>query len=317
MKHIQRFLGLAGYYRKFIKNFAHIAAPLYALLKKDCQWKWTSECVEAFETLKNALMSDPVLRMPNFGQKFQIYCDASGLAVGGVLSQTENGQEYVVAYTSKLLKGAEIHYSVSEKEMLAVLFSIKTFRCYIYGTEFEIITDHTALQFLLNVKDLNGRLARWSMYLQCYTFIIIHRAVKKHLNADAISRAIANCVDEIDLIATMEAIGVFDDTSLKNVDPWENDRLLYFLENLKHISGTSKKQMKVIARLAKRFAIENRSYEDGSEEKIFYYFPDVNDKSIKKIYPKPELRKPLIQDAHNLGHFGHEKTASNLSKDYY
>jgi hypothetical protein len=317
LKQLQQFLGLAGYYRKFIRDFARIAAPLYALTKKDCNWKWNEDCVDAFSKLKLALMSDPILRMPNFGIQFHIYCDASGLAVGGVLCQTEYGAEYVIAYASKILKGAEIHYSTSEKEMLAVLYSIKTFRCYIFGTEFLIITDHAALQYLLNIKDLNGRLARWSMYLQSYFFKIIHRAGKKHANADALSRAMVNMVDEVELLTAKQMMGVFDDVTLKNVDPWENDQLLYFLENLKHMKGISKKQMKYIAKVAKHFVLEVKTNVDGTNEKILYYFHNVSNKQEKKIYPRPEIRKLLIEDAHHLGHLGIEKTASYLSQKYY
>jgi hypothetical protein len=140
---------LAGYYRKFVPNFAHIAHPLYQLTKSSVLWNWSLACQLAFETLKKLLISHPILRMPDFSKKFHISCDASGLAVGAILGQRdEDGKEYVICYISRLLKGAELHYSVSEKEMLAVIWAIKQFRCYVYGREFDIITDHSALQYL-------------------------------------------------------------------------------------------------------------------------------------------------------------------------
>jgi len=116
---VQQFLGLAGYYRKFVPNFAHIAHPLYQLTKSSVLWNWSLACQLAFDTLKKLLISHPILRMPDFSKKFHISCDASGLAVGAILGQRdEDGKEYVICYISRLLKGAELHYSVSEKEML-------------------------------------------------------------------------------------------------------------------------------------------------------------------------------------------------------
>ena len=107
IKQIQQFLGLAGYYRKFILHFAHIAQPLYNLTKKDVVWKWDSSCQEAFNNLKKLLTSEPILRMPDFTRPFYIYCDASGVAVGAVLCQKdENNIEYVIMYISGLLHGA-------------------------------------------------------------------------------------------------------------------------------------------------------------------------------------------------------------------
>jgi len=103
----------------------------------------------------------------------------------------------VIVCVSKILKGAELHYSVSEKEMLAVIWAIKQFGCYIYGTTFEIITDHSAIQYLLNVRELNERLARWAIYLQSYDFTITHRPRRLHGNADALSRML-NYVDQVE-----------------------------------------------------------------------------------------------------------------------
>ena len=123
--HIQQFIGLCGYYRKFIENFAKIEAPLYTLLKKDIKWNWSIDCDEAFNSLKQKLILYPVLRQPNFNLPFAIHTDASGWAIGAILTQTDNkNQEYIIAYASRLLKGAEIHYGITEKECLAVIWAI-------------------------------------------------------------------------------------------------------------------------------------------------------------------------------------------------
>ena len=126
-------------------------------------------------------MSYPVLRHPDVNRPFKLHTDASGYAVGAVLSQTdEENREYVVA--SKLLHKAELNYGISEKEVLSVVFGIRNFRVYLLGTKFEVITDHSALVWLMNLKDPNGRLARWAIYLQSYNFEIIHRKGTNHTN---------------------------------------------------------------------------------------------------------------------------------------
>ena len=114
MKQVQQFIGLAGYYRYFVEGFAKIAKPLYGLLVKDVDFLWTVECQAAFEKLKERLTSAPILRPPDLSKRFYLYTDASGYALGGTLCQKdEEGREYVVGFYSKLLKGAEINYTIT------------------------------------------------------------------------------------------------------------------------------------------------------------------------------------------------------------
>ena len=191
VKQVQQFLGLCGYYRKFVKDFAKIAAPLYELIKKKSVFNFDLACQVAFDKLKENLMKQPILRQPVPDRKFTLYTDASGFALGAILSQKdENGKEYVCGYISRLLKGAEVHYGITEKECLAVVWAIKYYRIYLYGTKFEVITDHVALKWLMNINDPTGRLARWAIYLQIYDFEIIHRKGKSHQNVDALSRPV-------------------------------------------------------------------------------------------------------------------------------
>ena len=167
VKEIQQFLGLCGYYRKFVKDFAKIAAPMINLVKRETKWSWDQEVKNSFEKLKEALISYPILQQPDFNREFILYTDASGLAVGAILSQKDDeGNEYVCHYASRTLKGPECHYGISEKECLAVLWAVKLFRVYLYGKRFSIITDHSALKWLMTIKDVSGKLARWSIFLQ-------------------------------------------------------------------------------------------------------------------------------------------------------
>ena len=145
MKNVRQFLGLAVYYRRFIKNFAQIAKPLTRLLQKNVIFEWDDKANETFEALKESLCNPPVLQFPDLRQPFNITTDASGYAVGGVLSQGEIGKDLRIAYTSRVLRGAELAYEVYEKEALAMIHSVKIFGSYIYGRKIHIITDHQPL----------------------------------------------------------------------------------------------------------------------------------------------------------------------------
>ena len=186
---VRSFLRLTTYYHRFVPSYATIAEPLYYLQKKNVHFSWTESCQKAFEQIKQLLISSPTLRFPNFEREFIVMCDASNVGVGSILSQIDDDKnEYVISYASRALSAEERNYSTTEKECLAVLFSIKTFRPYLHGTFFTIVTDHGSLTWLMNLRDANGRLARWSLQLQGYTFTIRHRPGREHANADALSR---------------------------------------------------------------------------------------------------------------------------------
>jgi len=189
VKDIQSFIGLAGYYRKFIENFSKIAKPLTRLTKKTKKFTWTAEQQSAFETLKEKLMTAPVLRYPDFTQKFIVITDASAYAIGAVLSQGKVGDDRPIAYASRVLSRAEQNYSTIEKELLAIVWAVKHFRPYIYGTKFMIVTDHKPLIWLFSVSnDPGSRLIRWRLKLEEYDYEIIHKAGRANANADALSR---------------------------------------------------------------------------------------------------------------------------------
>lgn len=189
VKELQVFLGMANYYHTLVQGYANIAQPLYQLLKQSSAWNWSASCQNAYQELLRALTTTPVLRIPQLDQPFTIHCDASGVAIGAVLSQLdEMGKEHPCMYLSRLLKGAEVHYGISELECLAIVWAISKLRHYIFGQRFTVVTDHSALTWLLNVKDPHGRLARWGLYLQTFDFKIIYRRGVDHGNVDALSR---------------------------------------------------------------------------------------------------------------------------------
>ena len=190
VKDVRSFLGLASYYRRFVKKFSEIATPLNRLLekKKEKGIEWNAECEEAFCTLKEKLLSAPVAAYPDFSKPFRLYTDASNTGLGAILAQVQEGKERMVCCASRSLNRSERNYSATKKECLAIVWGIKTFRSYLLPKHFEIFTDHYSLQWLRSMKSEDAMLSRWSASLEDYDFEIKHRPGKKQGHVDALSR---------------------------------------------------------------------------------------------------------------------------------
>ena len=188
--HVRSFLGLASYYRRFIRGFADIASPLHALTEKKAKksFEWTEECEGAFNKLKGSLISAPILGYPRPEGQFILDTDASNFALGGVLSQEQDGEERVIAYGSKALSKPERNYCVTRRELLAVVVFLKKYRHYLAGSMVKVRTDHGSLRWLKNFKNPEGQLARWMEVLSSFHLLIEYRAGKRHQNADGLSR---------------------------------------------------------------------------------------------------------------------------------
>lgn len=194
---VRSFLGMASWYRKFVPNFADITTPLTELLKKSRKWFWSEECQSAFNTLKERLVSAPILTCPNFQHPFTVQTDASAFGLGAVLSQDSPEGEKVICYLSRSLSKAERNYSTTERECLAVVWALDKLRPYIEGSHFTVITDHHSLIWLARLKDPSGRLCRWAVKLQQYDFTIVHRKGKDHAVPDCLSRTVTatDCIN--------------------------------------------------------------------------------------------------------------------------
>lgn len=303
VRQLRSFLGMAGWYRRFIKNFSSVVSPLTSLLKRKAKWIWSEDQETSFNALKSALTQAPILARPDFDKPFQLQTDASDTGLGAVLTQIQDGEERVIAFCSRALSPAERNYTVTEKECLAVLFGIERNRHYLEGYSFTVITDHASLKWLLNLKNPSGRLARWALRLQPFDYRVEYRKGNLNTVADALSRIAAITVAS----ASPDPGSSTDPTSSSGPsipsDEWYDQkfyRVQRFPENhprwmilngqlLYHRKNPLKGEL-----------------EDPSEE-------------WKVVLPL-HLRNRIMSDNHDLpqsGHLGIEKTVARVSRLYY
>lgn len=306
VKQIQQFLGLAGYYRRFIKNFSAIAKPLTQLLRKGVFFDMTAECLSAFEALRDALVAPPVLAHPDFARPFIVTTDASGFAVGAVLKQKDDeGKARPIAYFSQCLNKAEQNYSATERECLAVILAVKKFRPYLFGARFTIVTDHCSLCWLMTVRNPNGRLVRWSLQLQDLDFEIVYENGRKHLEADALSRAPVDPAPERatePLFACDEGAEVSVRDLQHRLDWLQPIRLCLLDPDGRHDRKTKRR--------ARKYLLENglvfrRTHDESSGGAL--------------VLP-PELRQHVLHSLHDhvtAGHLGIAKTYHKIKQRFY
>lgn len=282
-KDIKRFLGMCGWYRRFINNFAKIARPLSRLTSKKVKFEWTDEVNDSFNILKSALVSSPILKCPDFNECFYIHTDASSYAVGAVLIQPFNGVDHPIAYCSRTLNQPETNYSATERELLAVIYGLEQFRAYVEGRKCYIVTDHASLKWFQNLKNPTGRLNRWACRLSQFNFEIIHRKGKEHVIPDCLSRIHVSSLNS----ATIQ-------------DPW-------YLDLYKKVSEKPT--------LFPNFKIEN--------DKLFRYSKNKYRLTAQfdwKLVLPYEHRNEVLNKCHDdptAGHFGVGKTHSKIADIYY
>jgi hypothetical protein len=193
---IRQFLGLSGYYAKYIKEYAIIAEPLTRALKgknRKEKVEWSAECDQAFQTLKQKLTEKPVLYAPDYSKEFVIQTDASDKGVGVIMAQKgENNTDHPILYLSRKFSESEKKFSTTEKECAGIIFAIKKLRHYLDGQPFTIETDHNPLVWLRTNAGHNPRLMRWALALQPFNYKVIHRAGKENQHADCLSRMLAD-----------------------------------------------------------------------------------------------------------------------------
>jgi len=190
-KDIRKFLGLANYYRRFIKDFAQVARPMNILTRKDVKWQWGEEQQKAFDELKRIFTTKPVLVAPDLDKEFRVEADASNYAIEGVLSMKCSDKLWrPVTFISKSLSNTERNYEIHDKEMLVVVRCLEAWRHFLEGMtmKFEIWMDHKNLEYFMKAQKLNRRQARWALYLSRFDFMLKHILGSKMGKADSLSR---------------------------------------------------------------------------------------------------------------------------------
>ena len=185
---VRSFLGLAGYYRQYVKNFAAIAGPLHALTRKDAVFHWISECQDSFDRLKTLLTTSPITAFPDFSLPFRLYTDTSTAGLGTILTQVREGKERIICCASRSLNQAEKAYPATKLECLAIVWAVAKSRPYLMSMPFEVYTDHYALQWLKTMRTGSALLHRWSVAVEEYDFTVKHRRGKSQTHVDGLSR---------------------------------------------------------------------------------------------------------------------------------
>lgn len=282
VKDVRRLLGLAGFYQKFIRNYSEITTPITNLLKKDRKkFHWTEEANVAFEKLKNALISAPILSNPDFRLPFIIETDSSDTAIGAVLVQVQEGERKTIAYFSKKLSSTQRRYSATERECLAVLLSIENFKHFVEGSQFVVQTDAMSLTFLktMSIESKSPRIARWALKLSKYDITLQYKKGSENIPADCLSRSV-NHVD-VDL-----------------PDPY--------------IAGL-KSQIEKFPERFSDFKI--------SDEKVYKYVTNsatIEDPSYKWKHVVPlRDRINVVKEIHDQAHLGYLKTLAKVRERHY
>ena len=291
IKEVRRFMGMTSYYRRFVNDFSAISTPITSLTSTKNKFVWTPEAHESFLKLKSALISSPVLICPDYKKPFTIHCDASNLAVGAVITQGDPPDERPIAYMSKKLNNAEINYTVTEKEFLAIVLALEHFRCYVEGTQFKVVSDHASLKWMNNLKIKNGRIARWIVRLQCFDFEVIYKKGSLNTVPDALSRIEENEDELYDLNAID-----FD---------YKDD-----VEYLNLIM-----RIKTYPQDFSKYKIEN--------DFVYYYKPlqdyEFGDHNFQwKLFVPQSVVPDILRKYHDEhSHFGIEKTLFKIKLEYY
>ena len=331
VKDVQAFLGLAGYYRQYIPQFATIAKPLSHLISKEATWQWSVDAQHSFDTLKQKLTEAPVLGYPDINLPYILDTDASAVGVGAVLSQIQQGKEKVIAYYSKTLSPQERNYCVTRRELLAVVKAVSHFKPYLYGRPFVLRTDHASLIWLCRRKEPTHQVARWLEILSEFKYRIEHRPGVKHSNADGMSRRCSDCrqcqlIEQRDGGPTHDEIAAICpiDLSSPNGGPERlkeaqsiegqpvasvYQHVLMETEPTADQLAEGDPELRRLAKMINSMKLDN----DG----VLQVCLAVNEKSRWCAVCPTSWRQGVIQEAHLLAHAGIQKTVKRLLLDWY
>ncbi|VEN45577.1 unnamed protein product, partial [Callosobruchus maculatus] len=291
---LRQFLGLLGYFRKFIKDFARKTAPLTKLLKKNFKWEWSETHLEIFNSLKNQICSKPILAIFNPKLPIVVYTDASRDGLAGILTQRNDNIENPIAFFSKQTTNAEKNYHSFELELLAIVRTLEKFRYYLLGQEFTIFTDCNAVKNAWNKQSIVPRIARWILMLQDFSFNIVHRAGSQKQHVDALSRAFnEENNSQIKQVLVINENDYFREA--QNID-----------KNIKHISDILMSG-------------------DQQQHKNIFNDYDLRGNKVYRVTPfgrrlvvPKNCRWQIVKANHDdVGHFAFDKTLDRIKKTYW
>jgi hypothetical protein len=186
---LREMLGHMGYYRKFIKGYAQITMPMEKLLRKDTKYQWNDECQHSLDTLKEKMVTAPILVFPDWEKTFHVHVDASEIAVGDILVQLgARDLDHSIAFASKKLSDSEQNYNMTEREGLAMVYALHKYKHYLLGKHFKMFTDHSTLKYIVNKLVLGGRICRWLLIFQEFDFEVIVKLGKLNAGPDHLLR---------------------------------------------------------------------------------------------------------------------------------
>ncbi|GFU76711.1 transposon Tf2-8 polyprotein [Trichonephila clavipes] len=307
VKQLLSFLQTCSWYRKFIANFSEIARPLSHLTKKKAFWKWSEEEEKAFRTLKQCLVSPPILKQADFSKPFLIRTDASNYALGAVLLQGEDKEDHPVEFSSRLLNPAERNYSTTEREALAVVWALNKFRGYIDGASITVASDHEPLRWLMKLKSTTGRLASWALQLQYFNLDMEYIPAKSNGVADMLSRPACHEENELCEVCTV-AIDVPSSSSKEICDEqMKNEELVKIISCLEDPDKNAN-----YVNWVERCYLMNQGV-------LFRYAPNSESEEAQLVIPRHE-RTLILKNHHDApmaGHYGAESTYTRIAKNYY
>lgn len=321
IKDVQSFLGLTGYYRRFIKDYAKIAEPMFKQLRhaqqSNNQLKWSNECRRSFEMLKTKLTNAPIMHTPNFDQPFILELDACEYGLGAVLTQEYEKKKFVIAYASRTLSTAERKYGATEREALAIVWATKHFRPYLEGNKIYIRSDCKALEWMRTAKDVTGRIARWAIKLSAYQIEEIkYRPGKSNANADSLSRnPLPNEAKHHEVSTIETAINVWEDTNILN-EIKEQQRADPKLKNIIQLLE-SKTELATFDR-GNQFVLLNGILHRTRKNKKHYNQRLIGEKQLLVI--PSAMQNKVLEWAHDhptAGHGGQQRTLYRLGTRVY
>nr|CAH7716438.1 unnamed protein product [Callosobruchus chinensis] len=316
IRELRGFLGLTSYCRRFCENFSDLTLPLLSLLKKSVKWEWRENQEVAFRRLKEVFCSVSIVAHPDFSKEFIIQCDSSGFALGGCLYQSDDkGDKSIIAFTSRTLHGSELSYTVTEKELLALVHCLRTWRVFILGYRVRVLTDHKSITFLLSTRMRNARLTSWVLFIQEYDLYIEHIPGNQNVIADWLSR---NPGERLEVRPDCST-----DVSMTMLKLTKEYGLVK--ENLAHLK-LDQAEEKWIARI---LAVLQGDMEVSTVERdrikkwyvchggILFRRGDEVNVGFRLCVPLKQVRDLTYQQHVDIGHFGAHKTYAHMSRTFH